>query len=102
MSQLVAHSTPTRRGSTAIEEVLDLTAGFGIILLPLFATSLAGVILFLVAPVVLVLVAAAIPVVLGALLLAPPFLIGRFVWRHARPRHISSPPSVKPVMAKNL
>jgi hypothetical protein len=102
MSQLVAHSTPARRGSTAVEELLDLGVGFGIILLPLFATSLAGVILFLIAPVVLVLLVAAIPVVLGAALLAPPYLLGRFIWRHARSRHISAAPSVKPVTAKNL
>jgi hypothetical protein len=102
MSQLIAHQTPARRGSTPVEEVLDLSVGFGIILLPLFATSLAGVILFLIAPVVLVLLAAAIPVVLGAALLAPPYLLGRFVWRRAQSRHISSPPSVKPVMAKTL
>ncbi len=42
MSQLVAHPIPARRGSTAVEELLDLTVGFGIILLPLFAISLSA------------------------------------------------------------
>jgi len=102
MSQLVAHPIPARRVSTAVEELLDLTVGFGIILLPLFAISLGGIILFLIAPVVLVLLAAAIPVVIGGALLAPPFLLARFVWRRAQSRHISSRPSVKPLMAKNL
>jgi Flp pilus assembly protein TadB len=102
MSQLAAHPNPPRRGPTAIEEVLDLAAGFGIILLPLFTISLGGIILFLVAPVVLVLLAAAIPVVVAGVLLGPPLLLARFVWQRAQSRHISSRPSVKPLMAKNL
>lgn len=65
-----------------LEEVLDLSAGLGIVLLPLFLTALPGAILVL--PAVLLLAAAAVPVVIGAAILAPPYLIIRFFRRRLR------------------
>jgi Flp pilus assembly protein TadB len=105
MSQVIHHARTEPRRQTRIDsslEILDLGAGLGIILLPLLTTSLAGVILFLIAPVALVLLAAAIPVTIAGVLLAPPLLLARFVWQRAQSRHIASLPSVKPVMAKNV
>ena len=69
-----------------IEEVVDLTAGLGILLLPLLATALPGVILFLVLPAALLLAVAAAPVALTAAVAAPPYLLVRSVRRRRRRR----------------
>jgi Flp pilus assembly protein TadB len=67
------------RPSTAdmLWEVLDLGAGLGILILPLFILCLPGLILFFIAPAVALLAVAAIPVALLAALIAPPYLIAR-------------------------
>jgi Flp pilus assembly protein TadB len=60
-----------------IGQVVDLSAGLGILVLPLLVTALPGVILMLVLPAVLLLVVAAIPLALAAALLAPFLLVRR-------------------------
>ena len=62
-------------------EVIDITAGLGIILLPLFAIALPGVILLLILPAVLLLGAVVLPIELAGALLAPPYLLVRRVRR---------------------
>lgn len=69
-----------------IEEVVDVTAGLGILLLPLLATALPGVILFLVLPAVLLLAVAAAPVALFAAVAVPAYLLVRSVRRRRRRR----------------
>jgi hypothetical protein len=64
-----------------VGEVLDIGAGVGIMLLPLFATALPGIILLLVLPAVLLAAVAAVPLVLGALLIGPPVLVVRALRR---------------------
>jgi hypothetical protein len=60
-----------------VEETVDLSAGLSILLLPLFATAVPGIVLILVLPAVLLVAALALPVALAALLLAPPYLLVR-------------------------
>jgi asparagine N-glycosylation enzyme membrane subunit Stt3 len=67
--------------SEMVGEVVDVGAGVGIILLPLFATALPGIILLLILPAVLLAAVAALPVVIGALLIGPPYLVVRALRR---------------------
>ena len=60
-----------------IGQVVDLSAGLGILVLPLLVTALPGVILMLVLPAVLLLVVAAIPLALAGALLVPFLLVRR-------------------------
>jgi Flp pilus assembly protein TadB len=62
-------------------EVIDLTAGLAVVLLPLFTIAIPGVLLILVLPVVLLLVAAAVPALVVGAVLAPPILVVRAVRR---------------------
>ena len=64
-------------------EVVELSAGLGIILLPLLAIALPGVILMLILPAIFLLAAAALPLVLAGALLAPPYLVVHAVRRRA-------------------
>jgi Flp pilus assembly protein TadB len=64
-----------------LEEVADLAAGLGILLLPLFATALPGIIVFLILPAVVLLVVVAVPVVLFAAVAVPVYLLVRSVRR---------------------
>jgi hypothetical protein len=65
-----------------IGEILDLTSGLTVMLLPLVTIALPGVILLLLLPAALLLLAGAIPIVLVGALLAPPYLVVR--WLNAR------------------
>ncbi len=71
-----------------IREVVDLTAGLGILLLPLLATALPGVILFFVLPAVLLLALVAVPVALVAAVAVPAGLLARSVGRRRRARQV--------------
>ena len=64
-----------------LEQILDLNAGLAVVLLPLYATALPGILLLFVLPAVLLLAAAAVPAVIVAALVAPPYLLVRFVRR---------------------
>jgi hypothetical protein len=63
------------------EEVLDLCAGLGILLLPLWLTAVPGIILFFVLPAVLLLAVTAVPAIILAAIVAPPYLLIRFIVR---------------------
>ena len=65
---------PSRSVMALIGEVIDLTGGFAVAVLPFVATAVPGIFLFLMAPVIAVAVLAAIPAALVALLLGPPYL----------------------------
>jgi Flp pilus assembly protein TadB len=74
---------PTAR--EMLEEVIDLLGGgLPILLLPLLVTSLPGVILFIIAPAVLVLALVALPVVVAGMLALPPYLLVRAIRRRRR------------------
>jgi Flp pilus assembly protein TadB len=64
-----------------LEDVIDLSIGLSVILMPLFLIAIPGVLLLLIAPVVLVGVVAAIPAVVAGVLLAPPYLLFRALRR---------------------
>jgi hypothetical protein len=64
-----------------LEEVANLSAGLSVILLPLFATALPGIILLLVLPAVLLLAVAAVPAAIGAAIVLPPYLLVRALRR---------------------
>jgi Flp pilus assembly protein TadB len=67
-----------------LEEVAELTVGLGVLLLPLLATALPGVILLIVLPAVLLLAVAAAPVALSAAVAVPAYLLVRSVRRRLR------------------
>jgi Flp pilus assembly protein TadB len=74
------HETPTL--GDVLAEIMDQTAGLTVMLLPLLTIALPGVILLLLAPIVLLAAAVAIPAVLVGALLGPPWLVVRMVRRH--------------------
>ena len=66
------------------EEVLDLSGGLGVALLPVLLLSVPGIILFVVLPAILLLALAAPLAVIGAVLAAPPYLLVRWLRRRRR------------------
>jgi hypothetical protein len=74
-----------------LEELIDLSAGFGVALLPVLLLAVPGIILFVVLPAILLL-ALAIPLaVIGAVIAAPPYLLAR--WLRRRRRRAGAPPA---------
>ena len=77
-----ANRAPDRPGALEmLGEIIDLSAGFGIVALPLLVTALPGVILLLVLPSVLLAGAVLAPLAVLALLAAPPYLVARALRR---------------------
>jgi Flp pilus assembly protein TadB len=68
-----AHST----FGEMLEEVIDLSAGFGVALLPVLVLAVPGIILFVVLPAILLLALAAPLAVIGAVIAVPPYLVAR-------------------------
>ena len=62
-------------------EVIDLTGGLTVMLLPLFLLGLPGFVLFILAPAALLLA----PVALAGAAVAPPYLLARAIRRRLRP-----------------
>jgi hypothetical protein len=77
---------PTPSFGDLLAEVMDLTGGLAIIVLPLFALSVPAIALFVLLPGILLLALAAPFAVLGALLAAPYLLVRRVTRRSGRPR----------------
>jgi hypothetical protein len=72
-----------------LEEVIDLTVGLGVALLPLLVLSVPAIVLFVVLPAILLL-ALAVPVALtGAVIAVPPYLVAR----RLRRRRTANPPA---------
>ena len=62
-------------------EVIDLSTGFGVLTLPLVLTAVPGIFLFLLLPAIALAAVAAIPAMIGGLLLGPPYIVLRLVRR---------------------
>ncbi len=95
------HRPPQPSFAEMLGDVIDLTGGLAVVLLPLWIIAIPGVILFLVLPVVALLLVAAVPALVVGALVAPPLLLVRAVRRkrsareqarvdHERgPRHVA-------------
>ena len=69
-----------------LEELIDLSAGLGVALLPVLLLAVPGIILFVVLPAILLLALAAPLAVIAAVIAAPPYLLTRWLRRRRRPR----------------
>jgi Flp pilus assembly protein TadB len=79
--------TPQPTDSTfgeMLEELIDLSAGFGVALLPVLLLAVPGIILFVVLPAILLLALAAPLAVIGAVIAVPPYLVARWLRRRRR------------------
>jgi hypothetical protein len=73
-----------------VEELMDLSAGFGVALMPVLLLAVPGIILFVVLPGILLL-ALALPLgVIGAVIAGPPYLLARWLRRR---RERTTPPA---------
>ena len=68
-----------------LEELLDLSTGIGVALLPLLLLSVPGIVLFVVLPAILLLALALPLAAIGAALAAPPYLVARWLRRRGTP-----------------
>jgi hypothetical protein len=74
-----------------LEELIDLSAGLGVALMPLLLLAMPGIILFVVLPAILLLAVAVPLAVIGAVVAGPPYLVAR--WRRRRRSRSASPPA---------
>jgi Flp pilus assembly protein TadB len=74
-----------------LEELIDLSAGLGVALLPLLLLAVPGIVLFVVLPAILLLALAAPLAAIGAVIAAPPYLLAH--WLRRRRRRTASPPA---------
>ena len=75
-----------------LEELVDLSVGLGVMLMPVLILAIPGIILFVVLPGLLLLAVAAPLAVVGAVIAAPPYLVLRLI-RRRRNRSGSTPPA---------
>lgn len=74
-----------------LEELVDLSAGLGVMLLPLLILAVPGIILFVVLPGLLLLAVAAPVAAVGAVIVGPPYLLVRALRRRRRrPERVSA------------
>jgi Flp pilus assembly protein TadB len=74
-----------------LEELIDLSAGLGAVLLPLLLLAVPGIILFAVLPAILLLALVAPLAVIGGVIAVPPYLVAR--WLRRRRRRTAKPPA---------
>lgn len=74
-----------------LEELIDLSAGLGVALLPVLLLSVPGIILFVVLPGILLLALAVPLAVIGAVIATPPYLLAR--WLRRRRQRTTTPPA---------
>lgn len=74
-----------------LEELIDLSAGLGVALLPVLLLAVPGIILFVVLPAILLLALALPLAVIGAVIAVPPYLVARWL-RRRRTTGPSRPP----------
>lgn len=94
--------TPQPRHPTfgdLLEELIDLSAGLVVVLLPLFVLSVPAIVLFVLLPGILLLALIAPVAVIGAVLATPPYLLVR---RRARRRRTLSVPAGRADDARRL
>ena len=72
-----------------LEEVIDLSVGFGVALLPMLLLAVPGIILFVVLPAILLLALVLPLAVIGAVIAVPPYLVAR--WLRRRKRRTAKP-----------
>ena len=75
-----------------LEELIDLSAGVGVALLPALLLAVPGIILFVVLPAILLLVPMAALALIAAVIAGPPYLLARWL-RRRRQRRAASPPA---------
>jgi hypothetical protein len=73
-----------------LEELVDLSAGFGVALMPVLLLAMPGIVLCVVLPAILLL-ALALPLAVIGAVIAGPFLLAR--WLRRRPRRTAKPPA---------
>ena len=83
-----------------IEEVIDLSAGVGILLLPLLVTAVPGLLLFFALPAMLLLAVTAVPAIVLGVIAVPPYLLARAVRRRRRARATGCRSSGEPPMSR--
>ena len=88
-----ANSTTT---GEMLWEVTELAGGAAVMLLPLLVLAVPGIILFVVLPALVLLAVAAVPVVVAGAIVAPTYLLARFVRRLLGPRRDTRRRSVGP------
>jgi hypothetical protein len=76
-----------------VEELIDLSVGFGVALLPALLLAIPGIILFVVLPAILLLALAAPLAVIGAIVAGPPYLLVR--WLRSRSQLLTAAPSAR-------
>jgi hypothetical protein len=74
-----------------LEELIDLSVGFGVALMPVLVLAVPGIILFVVLPAILLVALAAPLAAIGAVLAAPPYLLAR--WLRRRRQRTAAPPA---------
>ena len=62
-----------------LEEVINLSVGLGVALLPLLVLSVPAIVLFVVLPAILLFALAAPLALIGAVIAAPPYLVARWL-----------------------
>ena len=83
-----------------VGEVIDLSAGVAVVLLPVLTLSVPAIVLFVVLPAVLLLALALPLAVIGAVIAAPPYLLTR--WLRRRRRRTPSSPAGRRARASAL
>src|SRR5215217_2619277 len=73
-----------------LEEVIDLSGGFVVVLLPALFLAVPGIILFVVLPAILLFTLAVPLAAIGAVVAMPPYLLARWLQRR-RGRSVSRP-----------
>jgi hypothetical protein len=73
-----------------LEEVIDLSTGAGVALMPVLLLAVPGIVLFVLLPAILLL-AITVPLALIGALLAAPFLLARRLRRRRRQRLTAAP-----------
>jgi hypothetical protein len=76
-----------------LEELIDLSAGAAVALLPFMLIAVPGIILFVLLPAILLLALAAPLALIGAVVAAPPYLLAR--WLRRRRRRAAATPAVR-------
>jgi hypothetical protein len=74
-----------------LEEVINLSVGLGVALLPLLVLSVPAIVLFVFLPAILLFALAAPLVLVGAVIAVPPCLMAR--WLRRRRRRTARPPA---------
>jgi hypothetical protein len=73
-----------------LEEVIDLSVGLGVALLPMLLLTVPGIVLFVVLPAILLLALVLPLAAIGAVVAVPPYLLGRWLRRRRQRSTVGS------------